>query len=68
MALGHEGLSRRRGGEAEVAGCGGLVGALEKRPVMGVVAEEEEEEKGAKVVKREKGATTTLETRWPIWK
>uniref|UniRef100_A0A0D3HVA6 Uncharacterized protein n=1 Tax=Oryza barthii TaxID=65489 RepID=A0A0D3HVA6_9ORYZ len=47
-------------------GCGGLVGALEKRPVMGVVAEEEE--KGAKIVKREKGATTTLETRWPPWK
>uniref|UniRef100_A0A0E0ED22 3'(2'),5'-bisphosphate nucleotidase n=1 Tax=Oryza meridionalis TaxID=40149 RepID=A0A0E0ED22_9ORYZ len=35
-------------------GCGGLVGALEKRPVMGLVAEEEEEV--------EKGATTTLET------
>uniref|UniRef100_A0A0E0G8K1 Uncharacterized protein n=1 Tax=Oryza nivara TaxID=4536 RepID=A0A0E0G8K1_ORYNI len=39
-------------------GCGGLMGALEKRPIMGVVAEEEEE----------KGVTTTLETRWPPWK
>ena len=34
------------------------MGALEKRPIMGVVAEEEEE----------KGVTTTLETRWPLWK
>uniref|UniRef100_A0A0E0CPL6 Uncharacterized protein n=1 Tax=Oryza meridionalis TaxID=40149 RepID=A0A0E0CPL6_9ORYZ len=58
-------VSLGEGGEGG-GGCGGLVGALEKRPVMGVVAEEEEE-KRTKVVKREKGATTTLEKRWPPW-
>uniref|UniRef100_A0A0E0F7B3 Uncharacterized protein n=1 Tax=Oryza meridionalis TaxID=40149 RepID=A0A0E0F7B3_9ORYZ len=46
-------------------GGGGLVGALEKRLVIGVVAEEEKE---AKVVEGEKGATMTLATRWPPWK